>query len=237
MHHFATTPPTSLHSLASLFVTCDINAFFIVRTSAHRSRVRSLDGFTTVKVSPPPYTPSFSSSFQPAFPQATAPVKPEDSLENAFPDDTGQDGPPPEHTDDDQPPAFNSDAAAPPFEGASSSSTSRLAAETKAVLPRDLKESAAGSSAVSTSASTNSGAVASAGPRADVKGATEKSNAVLDDGEPPPPYTEGSSPLESFTYIMGATGGPASIITQVAQGGGAPVGALTRETPRVSIVG
>ncbi|KAL8666575.1 MAG: hypothetical protein Q9202_001373 [Teloschistes flavicans] len=37
--------------------------------------------------------------------------------------------------------------------------------------------------------------------------------------EPPPPYTEGSSPLGSFTYVMAAAGGPASIITQVPQGG------------------
>ncbi len=45
----------------------------------------------------------------------------------------------------------------------------------------------------------------------------------LDDGEPPPPYTEGSSPLEGFTYVMAAAGGAASIITQVAQGGPAPI--------------
>ncbi|KAL8672171.1 MAG: hypothetical protein Q9168_003370 [Polycauliona sp. 1 TL-2023] len=40
-----------------------------------------------------------------------------------------------------------------------------------------------------------------------------------DKDEPPPPYTEGSSPLGSFTYVMAAAGGPASIITQVPQGG------------------
>lgn len=42
----------------------------------------------------------------------------------------------------------------------------------------------------------------------------------IDDGEPPPPYSEGSSPLDSFTYVMANAGGPASIITQVQQGGG-----------------
>lgn len=42
----------------------------------------------------------------------------------------------------------------------------------------------------------------------------------IDDGEPPPPYSEGYSPLESFTYVMASAGGPASIITQVSQGGG-----------------
>ncbi|KAF2654381.1 P-loop containing nucleoside triphosphate hydrolase protein [Lophiostoma macrostomum CBS 122681] len=44
----------------------------------------------------------------------------------------------------------------------------------------------------------------------------------IDDGEPPPPYSEGSSPLDSFTYVMASAGGPASIITQVSQGGGGP---------------
>jgi len=48
----------------------------------------------------------------------------------------------------------------------------------------------------------------------------------FDDGEPPPPYTEGSSPIEGFTYVMATAGGPASIITQVSQGTGAPVNAL-----------
>jgi hypothetical protein len=37
--------------------------------------------------------------------------------------------------------------------------------------------------------------------------------------EPPPAYTEGSSPLHSFTYLMAAAGGAASILTQVQQGG------------------
>ncbi|KAI9844223.1 MAG: hypothetical protein M1837_005729 [Sclerophora amabilis] len=47
----------------------------------------------------------------------------------------------------------------------------------------------------------------------------EDSGKTADDSEPPPPYTEGSSPLESFTYLMAAAGGAASIITQVQQGG------------------
>jgi dipeptidyl-peptidase III len=58
----------------------------------------------------------------------------------------------------------------------------------------------------------------------DTKG--ESSGKGLDDGEPPPPYTEGSSPLESFTYVMAAAGGAASIITQVQQTGGPPINAL-----------
>lgn len=54
----------------------------------------------------------------------------------------------------------------------------------------------------------------------------ESSGKGVDDGEPPPPYTEGSSPLESFTYVMAAAGGAASIITQVQQTGGPPINAL-----------
>jgi dipeptidyl-peptidase-3 len=49
--------------------------------------------------------------------------------------------------------------------------------------------------------------------------AQSSSGKALDDGEPPPPYTEGSSPLDSFTYVMAAAGGAASIITQVQQTG------------------
>ncbi|KAK7992090.1 hypothetical protein PG988_000884 [Apiospora saccharicola] len=40
-----------------------------------------------------------------------------------------------------------------------------------------------------------------------------------DSNEPPPAYTEGYSPLLSFTYLMAAAGGASSIITQVQQGG------------------
>ncbi|KAI4107989.1 MAG: hypothetical protein L6R37_001271 [Teloschistes peruensis] len=47
---------------------------------------------------------------------------------------------------------------------------------------------------------------------------TDPSTKSVEEKEPPPPYTEGSSPLGSFTYIMAAAGGPASIITQVPQG-------------------
>ncbi|KAG5960601.1 hypothetical protein E4U58_004595 [Claviceps cyperi] len=46
-----------------------------------------------------------------------------------------------------------------------------------------------------------------------------------DDAEPPPAYEEGDSPLSTFTYVMSAAGGAASIITQVQQGG-APMNAI-----------
>jgi dipeptidyl-peptidase III len=58
----------------------------------------------------------------------------------------------------------------------------------------------------------------------DTKG--ESSSKGVDDGEPPPPYTEGSSPLDSFTYVMAAAGGAASIITQVQQTASPPVNTL-----------
>lgn len=58
----------------------------------------------------------------------------------------------------------------------------------------------------------------------DVKG--ESSSQKGDDpSEPPPAYSEGYSPLLSFTYLMAAAGGASSIITQVQQGG-PPVNAI-----------
>ncbi|XMA11290.1 hypothetical protein WAI453_004081 [Rhynchosporium graminicola] len=48
-----------------------------------------------------------------------------------------------------------------------------------------------------------------------------------DDSEPPPAYSEGLSPLDSFTYLsMAAAGGAASILTQVQQSGPAPINTL-----------
>ena len=55
----------------------------------------------------------------------------------------------------------------------------------------------------------------------------ESSNRASEEGEPPPPYTEGSSPLEGFTYVMAAAGGAASILTQVQQSGPVPVNSLS----------
>lgn len=63
---------------------------------------------------------------------------------------------------------------------------------------------------------------------ADNKGESSKS---AEDEEAPPPYTEGSSPLDSFTYVMAAAGGAASIITQVQQGGPPPVNTLAGTIP------
>lgn len=52
----------------------------------------------------------------------------------------------------------------------------------------------------------------------DTKGESS-SRSKDDDAEPPPAYSEGYSPLQSFTYLMAAAGGASSIITQVQQGG------------------
>ncbi|KAF4547508.1 Fatty acid hydroxylase-like protein 1 [Elsinoe fawcettii] len=88
-------------------------------------------------------------------------------------------------------------APAPSFTQASSSSVPTVVAETKAALPRDTKDTKEG-----------------------------PSKGDLDDGEPPPPYTEGSSPIDGLTYVMAAAGGAASIITQVQQSGPAPINTL-----------
>lgn len=53
-------------------------------------------------------------------------------------------------------------------------------------------------------------------PSKDNKGEPSKKD---DSDEPPPAYEEGDSPLLSFTYVMAAAGGAASILTQVQQGG------------------
>ncbi|KAI1174711.1 hypothetical protein F4777DRAFT_589066 [Nemania sp. FL0916] len=55
----------------------------------------------------------------------------------------------------------------------------------------------------------------------------ESSGQKADDAsEPPPAYSEGYSPLLSFTYLMAAAGGAASIITQVQQGGPPPINSI-----------
>ena len=48
---------------------------------------------------------------------------------------------------------------------------------------------------------------------------TKKTPSKEEELEPPPAYSEGPSPLHSFTYVMATAGGASSIITQVQQGG------------------
>ncbi|PNP49145.1 hypothetical protein THARTR1_10069 [Trichoderma harzianum] len=56
----------------------------------------------------------------------------------------------------------------------------------------------------------------------DTKGESSRKD---DDAEPPPAYSEGDSPLHTFSYVMAAAGGASSIITQVQQGG-PPINAI-----------
>ncbi|PTB64554.1 hypothetical protein BBK36DRAFT_1122833 [Trichoderma citrinoviride] len=56
----------------------------------------------------------------------------------------------------------------------------------------------------------------------DTKGESSRKD---DDAEPPPAYSEGDSPLLTFSYVMAAAGGASSIITQVQQGG-PPINAI-----------
>lgn len=76
----------------------------------------------------------------------------------------------------------------------------------------------------SSAAAAAAAATKAALPRDHKDGSSSKD---IDDGEPPPPYSEGDSPLESFTYVMASAGGPASIITQVSQtSAGPPINTL-----------
>jgi ATP-binding cassette subfamily F protein 3 len=70
-----------------------------------------------------------------------------------------------------------------------------------------------------TASSSSAAAAAAAETKAALPRDTKdgSSSKDIDDGEPPPPYSEGDSPLDSFTYLMASAGGPASIITQVSQ--------------------
>jgi hypothetical protein len=67
----------------------------------------------------------------------------------------------------------------------------------------------------------------------DTKGESSRKE---DDTEPPPAYSEGPSPLHTFTYLMATAGGASSIITQVQQGGPGPVNAIggtQQDVPRI----
>lgn len=59
---------------------------------------------------------------------------------------------------------------------------------------------------------------------------TKKPSSKEEDLEPPPAYSEGPSPLHSFTFVMATAGGASSIITQVQQGG-PPTSTLGGEYP------
>lgn len=154
--------------------------------------------------SPPPQYPASEASGPSAF-------RPPPSFSSLFPTPQDHGGPgsvlepcePYKSTvadpGDDNCPSASASAAAPayappdqvaaPESSNSASAALRFQDETKRALPQDTKAHAGSSSSKD------------------------------DDAEPPPAYSEGSSPLHSFTYLMAAAGGASSIITQVQQGG------------------
>lgn len=115
------------------------------------------------------------------------------------------------------PPPFSSLDFAAGFEPLSIDVTESVSASLPAFAPpppsEEAFDSAPGSSVVADTKASF----------ADPKAEVAKSS---DDSEPPPPYTEGYSPLESFSYVMAAAGGASSIITQVQQTGGPPINTL-----------
>lgn len=62
-------------------------------------------------------------------------------------------------------------------------------------------------------------AIPSPRPSARSSGTPRGTRVARDDAEPPPAYSDGDSPLVSFSYLMAAAGGASSIITQVQQAG------------------
>lgn len=119
------------------------------------------------------------------------------------------------------PPPFSSGAPPPLYLVTESTAVEPLAAlVSNLVSPLQLAQEAA--AAAASSATSSSLAVAESETKAALPRDTKDGQASkdLDDGEPPPPYTEGSSPLDGFQYVMAAAG---SIITQVQQGGPAPL--------------
>ena len=107
--------------------------------------------------------------------------------------------------------------------------SSDLSAESASAWAPPPTTASAGPNSARTSACSVGPAVAetkAALPRDSNKGGSE-------DGEPPPPYTEGPSPLESFSYLLAAAGGASSIITQVQQGGPPPISTLAGTSARV----
>ncbi|KAJ6164294.1 dipeptidyl peptidase 3 [Penicillium chermesinum] len=114
------------------------------------------------------------------------------------------------------PPPFSSLDFAASFESPSVEVTGSVSAPLPAFVPlpgEETFDSIPGSSVVADTKASFSGNKAEAAKSSD-------------DAEPPPPYTEGFSPLESFSYVMAAAGGASSIITQVQQTGGPPINTL-----------
>lgn len=122
---------------------------------------------------------------------------------------------------------FPSDDAAEESDKACDTAAQSDSTPASAHAPRYCSES---SSAASTTAVAETKAAL---PRDTRDGSSSKD---IDDGEPPPPYSEGFSPLDSFTYVMASAGGPASILTQASQhSGGPPINALAGSDENITL--
>ncbi|KAK3333864.1 hypothetical protein B0T19DRAFT_354702, partial [Cercophora scortea] len=141
---------------------------------------------------PPPFSSLFSTSGPEAAASVFEPFEPyKHAVSDADPD-----------ADADQVSPASAAAPAPAYAPSSeqvvtepsnsASAASQFRADTKRALPQDTKGH---------------------------PGESSRSSSKDEDSEPPPAYSEGSSPLQSFTYLMAAAGGASSIITQVQQGG------------------
>lgn len=100
-------------------------------------------------------------------------------------------------------------------------SASSLAAPAYAALSSGLSIDQSSSTSTPTSFDQALAETKRALPR-DTKGGSSGKD---EDTEPPPAYSEGPSPLESFSFLMATAGGASSIITQVQQGG-PPINAI-----------
>jgi ATP-binding cassette, subfamily F, member 3 len=132
--------------------------------------------------------------------------------------------PPPQFSAGESPPSLVLQARPPPFSSLYTSATPDYIVNKASITEPDPSETASASvglatafEPVQTALSASITETKAALPADHKVGSSSK---VTEEGEPPPPYSEGSSPLDSFTFTMAAAGGPASIITQVSQGGG-----------------
>jgi hypothetical protein len=137
--------------------------------------------------------------------------------------------PPPRYPNSEPSTSAPSSPCPPPFSSLYTSTAEAVEAYKTAVTEAGASASVPAYAPVATEshqASTSSRDVVSETKAAlpqDTKGESSKKD---EDSEPPPAYSEGSSPLDSFTYLMAAAGGAASILTQVQQGGPAPINTL-----------
>ncbi|KAJ6437853.1 GNAT family acetyltransferase [Purpureocillium lavendulum] len=113
----------------------------------------------------------------------------------------------------------------PQYPASEASSSSRPPPFSSLFAP--LHDSAAAAAAASSSSAPNYAAACPESEPFDPDQAVARAfrDPVAETKKPPPAYSEGDSPLHSFSFVMSAAGGAASIITQVQQGG-PPINAI-----------